>query len=58
MALEENAVAADQGAEENPTGLKDRGQKVEQEGKVLFQERKNYFYYESVYLKSPCTYCL
>lgn len=28
-ALEENAVAADQGAEENPTGLNDRGQKVE-----------------------------
>lgn len=34
MALEENAVAADQGAEENPTGLKDRGQKVEQEDRA------------------------
>ncbi|XP_010081456.1 PREDICTED: uncharacterized protein LOC104468877 [Pterocles gutturalis] len=28
---EENAVGADQGAEANPTGLKDRDQKVEQE---------------------------
>lgn len=31
MVLEENAVVADQGAEANLTGLKDRDQKVEQE---------------------------
>lgn len=36
MAREENAVAADQGAEANPTGLKGRDQKVEQEGKIIF----------------------
>lgn len=36
MAPEGNAVAADRGAEGNPTGLKDRGQKVERGGKVLF----------------------
>ena len=34
MVLEGNAVAADQGAEENPTDLKDRGQKVEREDRA------------------------
>lgn len=40
MDLEENAVVADQEAEANPTGLKDRDQKVEQEGKMLFWEKE------------------
>lgn len=40
MVLEENAVVADQEAEANPTGLKDRDQKVEQEGKMLFWEKE------------------
>ncbi|XP_009872101.1 PREDICTED: uncharacterized protein LOC104277222, partial [Apaloderma vittatum] len=31
MVPEENAVVADRGAEASPTGLKDRGQRVEQE---------------------------
>lgn len=34
MDLEENAVVADQEAEANPTGLKDRDQKVEQEDRA------------------------
>lgn len=35
MAPEESAAVAARGAEANPTGLKDRDQKVEQEGKAL-----------------------
>lgn len=35
MALEESAAVVAHGAEANPTGLKDRDQKVEREGKAL-----------------------
>lgn len=56
MVLEENAVVADQGAEANPTGLKDRDQKVEQEGKTLFYENICNFSCKNSNLKFSCCY--